>query len=113
MDLEGDKPADAEGSAKPERESETRSPDVAKIAASGLSPNGPLDATVALVSAEGPALIVPAPREHRQTISSPRPRRPSPGSRRVKLPAILFVATCLSTFVVGMTGWDYLALISE
>jgi membrane-associated protease RseP (regulator of RpoE activity) len=33
--------------------------------------------------------------------------------RRVKLPLILFVATCLSTFFVGMSGWDFLAVITE
>jgi membrane-associated protease RseP (regulator of RpoE activity) len=37
-----------------------------------------------------------------------RPRR-----RHVKLPAILFIATCLSTFFVGMTGWDFLALVTD
>ena len=42
---------------------------------------------------------------------------PAPGQvarrRHVKLPLILFAATCLSTFFVGTTGWDFLTTMTE
>src|SRR5690242_18258360 len=43
----------------------------------------------------------------------PIPATRQPRGRRVKLPAILLVATCLSTFWVGASNWDFLATISE
>ncbi|HVX10643.1 MAG TPA: site-2 protease family protein [Pirellulales bacterium] len=36
-----------------------------------------------------------------------------PRKRKVKLPIILFAATCLSTFFVGMSSWDFLAMLTE
>jgi membrane-associated protease RseP (regulator of RpoE activity) len=47
-----------------------------------------------------------------QVAPPPVPAR-GPRRRQVKLPVFLFVATCLSTFFVGMTGWDFLALITD
>ncbi|HET6880070.1 MAG TPA: site-2 protease family protein [Pirellulales bacterium] len=41
------------------------------------------------------------------------PRELAPRRRRIKLPAVLFVVTCLSTFFIGMIGFDFLTLITE
>lgn len=55
----------------------------------------------------------PASLDLPETLAAPETPAYQPRRRRVKLPAILFAATCLSTFFVGMTGWDFLSLITE
>ena len=111
MDQEGEKPAAAEGLAKPDKES--RPAETANDPPA--SPHGSVSLTVPVYLPE----IVRAPDSDGSLATKPQqpalPPAPlqKPRRRRIKLPVILFVATCLSTFFVGRTGWDFLALISE
>jgi membrane-associated protease RseP (regulator of RpoE activity) len=65
----------------------------------GPSPGGEAGISTTAVVDRPTAVETPSQMPHRK--------------RRVKLPAALFVATCLSTFFVGLTGWDFLALITD
>lgn len=62
-----------------------------------------------LKASPSPPSAISSPPEIATTPIQPR----APRRRRVKAPAFLFVATCLSTFYVGMTGWDFLAFITD
>ncbi|HWB12605.1 MAG TPA: site-2 protease family protein [Pirellulales bacterium] len=109
MDQEGDKSSDAEGSAKPDG---GRQP----VDAASVTPV-PAPKPSFLAEPVYLAELVPAPGGGAPRVAvhqGPPPAPPQNQQRRyVKLPVVLFFATCFSTFFVGMTGWDFLALISE
>lgn len=48
--------------------------------------------------------------EKAELVQSPDPILPQTRRRRIVLPVILFLLTCLSTFFVGAVGWNPLAL---
>ena len=100
-DIEPTQPALELGAREPQRQPLGAEP-APKMRSLGLDLASPDDGPLALVPTRGELAVVQRAADALElSAESVRPAR----RRRVRLPVILFVATCLSTFWVGANHW--------